>query len=109
MDAPSEYLVEGPDPDHVEEPAVAEVDPPAAVDEALGIDVDDVLASERERAELVEHTLTHPPANRYCEACLRGKMQEVCRFTGVFSRSLTKCGQTVTLDPTSICRFFGRG
>lgn len=59
MDPPGEYLAEGPDPGPIEEPAVVEVDPHAAVDGALEIDVDDVRATERDGAIVVEQQLAH--------------------------------------------------
>lgn len=92
-DPPGVSPVEGPEPDPVEEPAVADIDADTAVDEAVGIDLDDVPATERERARMVEHQLTHLPANRHCEACLRSEMQHVRHYAGAFNRSLTKLGQ----------------
>lgn len=87
-DHPGEFLVEGPEPDPVEEPAAAEVGPNTADDEALGINVDEIRATEREKPKMVEHKFTHQPANTYCESCL-------CRTLAV---TLTKSGQSVTLD-----------
>lgn len=97
-DPPGVFPVEGPEPDLAEEPAVADVDVDDAVDQALGIDVDDVYATDRECAKMVEHQLTHLPPNRHCEACLRCKMQQLRHYMGASNRSLTKFGQIVTLD-----------
>lgn len=83
---PCGYPVEGPEPGPIEEPAVVAADPHAAIDEALDIDVEDVQAPTGERARIVEHQLTQLPANRYCEACVCGRMQQARSFTGAFSR-----------------------
>lgn len=91
------FPVEGPELGPAEEPAVAEVDPNAVVDETLGIDVNDARATERERAKMVERQLAHLPATRYCEACLRGNMHQIRHHTGASNRSLAKFGQIVTL------------
>lgn len=82
----------------VEEAAVVEVDPRPAADEARDIDVDDIRATKRESAKLVEHQLAPLPADRYCEACMCSKMQQVRPYTGASNRSLTKLGHIITLD-----------
>lgn len=45
----------------------------------------------------IEHLVTHLPSNPHCEACLRGKMQQVRHFHGAFARPLSKLGHIVTL------------
>lgn len=46
----------------------------------------------------MEHQLTHLPANRFCEACILSKMQQVRHFAGALDRSLIAFCQIVTLD-----------
>ena len=52
------------------------------------------------------HFLTHKPSDPACDACLRGKLKNLRKYAGAFSRPTTKFGDIVTMDH---CSFYDGG
>ena len=75
------------DPEEVIEPADGEVDP------------DDFFVTKlREQAASIKHLLTHKPFNRYCDACVQGKLKMRPHRRGAYRRKPKKWGDIVTGD-----------
>ena len=51
--------------------------------------------------ELLPHVLTHKPALSNCEACAVGKVKNLRKHTGAFSRDTKAFGDIVTMDHCS--------
>jgi hypothetical protein len=52
----------------------------------------------RDMANSPLHLLTHRPFNRFCDACVMGKMQKKHKFRGSFDRPLKRWGEVLSAD-----------
>ena len=52
------------------------------------------------------HLLTHKPSDPNCDACFRGKMKNLRKYAGAFSRPTTQFGDIFTMDH---CSFYDGG
>ena len=78
---------------NVEEATIPLVDPPPpnvveGNSEDPGEDDDEITSRNlRHEAKSMRHLLTHKPANKYCGACILGKIRGTKKFCGSFERS----------------------
>ena len=52
-----------------------------------GEDDETTIRNLRQEAKSLRHLLTHKPANKYCDACILGKMTGTKKFCGSYERS----------------------
>ena len=68
--------------------------------DVVGEDDEVTTRNLRQEAMSLRHLLTHKPANKYCDACILGKMRGAKKFCGSYERSRqpTKWLELVTAD-----------
>ena len=69
---------------NVDEAADSIVDPPTS---DAGVEDENTIRNLRQEAKSLRHFLAHKPANKYCDACILGKMRGSKKFCGSFERS----------------------
>ena len=69
---------------NVDEAADSIVDSPAP---DAGEEDENTIRNLRQEAKSLKHLLTHKPANKYCDACILGKMRGTKKFCGSYERS----------------------
>ena len=50
----------------------------------------------------LHHALTHKPTDSKCDSGMRGKMRNLRKYAGAFSRPITNFGDVVTMHPCSV-------
>ena len=69
---------------NVDEAADSIIDPPAP---DAGEEDENAILNLRQEAKSLRHLLTHKPANKYCDACILGKMRGSKKFCGSYERN----------------------
>ena len=90
-------MKDGAQDSNVDEAVDSIVDPPAP--DAREED-ENTIRNLRQEAKSLKHLLKHKPANKYCDACILGKMRGTKKFCGSYERSRqpTRWLELVTAD-----------